>query len=165
MNKPGDVVRHDFLGPGEWIIIEAAFAGAGKSYCHTYPDAWKLNLRKLRPDGSIDWRVPRIIRFQDTTAFPRNMVLPYLQPLRQDRQALGLMTRDELAAYLRWIASEVEADSSAKASLHCEASRGSEFLVSAAVCHANGRNQKSTNIVGQRYVPEKPSRVSKKPAA
>jgi hypothetical protein len=87
VNKPGDVVRHDLLGPGEWIVMEAALAGAGKSYCHAYPDAWKLNLRKLRPDGSIDWSLPRIIRYQDTAAFPSNMVLPYLQPLRQDRLA------------------------------------------------------------------------------
>ena len=165
VNKPGDVVRHDLLGPGEWIVMEAALAGAGKSYCRTYPDAWKLNLRRLKSDGSIDWSLPRIIRFQDTTAFPCNMVLPYMPPLRQDRLALGLMTRDELAAYLRWVASEVEAGSSAKASLHYECSLGSEFSVSAAVCHTGGRDHTATTIVGQRYVPQKPSRTHQKPAA
>jgi hypothetical protein len=164
VNKPGDVVRHDLLGPGEWIVMEAALAGAGKSYCHAYPDAWKLNLRKLRPDGSIDWSLPRIIRYQDTAAFPSNMVLPYLQPLRQDRLALGLMTRDELTAHLRWIADRIEANATTNASVHYERLDGSNFTVSAAVSHIDGHDQ-MTSLVGQRYVPEKPSRVPKEPAA
>ena len=96
-NKAGDVIRHELLGPDEWMVIEATLAGAGKSYCHTYPDAWKLSLRRLHADGSIDWISPRMIRFQDTNAFPDNMVLPYLEPLRQDRLSLGEAQRLNLA--------------------------------------------------------------------
>jgi hypothetical protein len=159
VNTPGDIVCHELLGPGEWIVMEAAMAGSGKSYCHTYPDAWKLNLRTLRPDGSIDWSVPRIIRFQDTTAFPRNMVLPYMQPLRRDRLSLGLMTRDELAAHLRWMADKIEANASAKASVHYERLDGSEFSVSAAISHFDGPHP-TTSIVGQRYMPQKALHLS-----
>jgi hypothetical protein len=165
-NKAGDVIRHELLGPDEWIVIEAALAGAGKSYCHTYPDAWKLSLRRLRSDGSIDWTSPRIIRFQDTNAFPDNMVLPYLEPLRQDRASLGLMTRSELAAHLRWMADQVESGASTQASLNYERGPGDDLSVNAAVTYFSAAEGDSmTDFIGQRYVSDKPLRVVRKPAA
>jgi hypothetical protein len=165
-NKAGDVIRHELLGPDEWMVIEATLAGAGKSYCHTYPDAWKLSLRRLHADGSIDWISPRMIRFQDTNAFPDNMVLPYLEPLRQDRLSLGLMTRNELAAHLRWMANQVESGASTRASLNFEGGPGDDLSVNATITYfPNGQDDPVTEIIGQRYVSDKPLRVVQKPAA
>ncbi|HXE11461.1 MAG TPA: hypothetical protein VN633_05030 [Bryobacteraceae bacterium] len=165
-NKAGDVIRHELLGPDEWMVIEATLAGAGKSYCHTYPDAWKLSLRRLRADGSIDWTSPRIIRFQDTGAFPDNMVLPYLEPLKHDRVSLGLMSRSELAAQLRWMADQIESGASTRASLNYEPGPGDDFSVNAAVTYSlEGQGDPVTDFIGQRYVSDQPLRVVQKPAA
>ena len=165
VNQAGDVVHHQLLGHGDWIITEAALSGAGKSYCHTYPDAWKLQLRRLGADGSIDWNIPGIIRFQDTTAFPGNIILPYVEPLRCDRLSLGLMTRGDLAAYLRWMADKIETESSVHASLNYDHIAGDEFSVNASVQYRDAHNRKATTFVGQRYVPEKMTLVAEKPAA
>jgi hypothetical protein len=165
-NKAGDVIRHELLGPDEWMVIEATLAGAGKSYCHTYPDAWKLSLRRLQADGSIDWSSPRIIRFQDTNAFPDNMVLPYLEPIKHDRVSLGLMTRAELAAHLRWMAEQIESGASTQASFNYERGPGDDFLVNAAVTYLSSHtNEPVTDFIGQRYVSDKPLLVMQKPAA
>ncbi|HEX6546697.1 MAG TPA: hypothetical protein VF023_10345 [Bryobacteraceae bacterium] len=165
-NKAGDVIRHELLGPDEWIVIEAALAGAGKSYCHTYPDAWKLSLRRLRADGSIDWNSSRIIRFQDTTAFPENMVLPYIEPLKHDRISLGLMNRAELAAHLRWMADQIESGASTQASLNYERGPGDDFSVNAAVTYfPSHAGDPVTHFIGQRYASDKPLLAMQKPAA
>lgn len=165
-NKAGDVIRHELLGPDEWMVIEATVAGAGKSYCHTYPDAWKLSLRRLLADGSIDWSSPRVIRFQDTSAFPDNMVLPYLVPLKHDRVSLGLMSRSELAAHLRWMADQVESGASAQASLNYEHGPGNDFSVNAAVTYLpRHASEPVIDCIGQKYIPDKPLHVVRKSAA
>jgi hypothetical protein len=75
------------------------------------------------------------------------------------------MSREELAAYLRWMADEIEQDSGVQALLSYDRVAGDDFSVSAVARRLDGHKGPATSVFGQRPIAERVLQAFQKHAA
>jgi hypothetical protein len=79
-NTTGEVIKHEKLGYGEWVVIETNMSGGGKAMFNDYyDDAHTLYLRPIC-NGVIDNSGKPKHFYQETNSYISEVVLPYIVP-------------------------------------------------------------------------------------